>query len=229
MQGQNLFLPRNLLLTVSFFTANKTLKQDKSKTKQLAFLHCFYFNVFLLMRDTWFIFFPQGLYLTHCFYHTIYSKKLFTSCFRKYSFPQQWNPLKTSHIQINGRAKLECGDTGKKSSLSILLLMWKFTMAFRQFEMEQTHKGAAETISHFRLENLYFDIVLFHKSWRMSTFLSRYSTGLKLVSLILKLYNYIASSISDMLLTVLSFICDKTLAEVVFSNCHVWHVYSNWT
>lgn len=53
MQGQNLFLPRNLLvLTVSFFTANKTVKQDKSKTKQLAFLHCFYFNVFLLMGDT---------------------------------------------------------------------------------------------------------------------------------------------------------------------------------
>lgn len=37
-------------------------------------------------------------------------------------------------------------------------------MAFRQFEMEQTHKGGAKTISQFRLENLYFDIVLFHKS-----------------------------------------------------------------
>lgn len=149
MQDQNLFLPSKLLvLTVSFFTANKALKQDKSKPKQLVFLHCFYFNVFLLRRDTIY-FFPQGLDLTHCFYHTIYSKKLFTSCFRKYYFPQQRSPLKTSHIQINGRAKLECGDIGKKSSLSILLLTWKFTTAFRQFEMEEIHKGGAKTTSSF--------------------------------------------------------------------------------
>lgn len=125
MSGQHLFLPRKVSSPDSFITANKALKQDKSKP-----------NSWPISAVT----IPFNIY-----------KFFFTPCFRKYSFLQQWSPLKTSYSWINKKAKLGCSITGKnqKSSLSVLLLTQRFTMAFRQFDMVETHKGRAKIVLHF--------------------------------------------------------------------------------
>lgn len=166
MWSQHVFFPRKILvLTVYLFSANKGLKQDKSKPNSWPILTVFTFSIFLL-RQAWRFFFPHGLDLTHRFYYTIYSKKFFT-------FPQQWRKQAVVRLM---REQNWNTDT-RKSSLSIPLLTRNFTVACRQLEKEETHTGVAKISSSFLVQTVYFSTVLFHKKRRLITFLLRYNTG----------------------------------------------------
>lgn len=120
-------------------------------------------------------FFPHGLDLTHCFYHRLYSKKFFM-------FPQKCKKKLLWRKQAIVRLMREqnWNTYTRKSSLSIPLLTRNFTVAFRQLEKE----GLAK-ISSFQDQSVYFLTILFHKKWRIITFLLRYNTGLRLLSLVL--------------------------------------------